>query len=34
LVSALNSPEEFAAEIKRQRAQAKQVVQAAGLAPQ
>lgn len=34
LVPALNSPEEFAAEIKRQRAQAKQVVQAAGLAPQ
>jgi tripartite-type tricarboxylate transporter receptor subunit TctC len=34
LVPALNSPDEFAAEIKRQRAQAKQVVQAAGLTPQ
>jgi tripartite-type tricarboxylate transporter receptor subunit TctC len=34
LVPALNSPEEFAAEIKQQRAQAKQVVQAAGLTPQ
>jgi tripartite-type tricarboxylate transporter receptor subunit TctC len=34
LVPALNSPEEFAADIKRDRAQAKLVVQAAGLTPQ
>ena len=34
LVPALNSPEEFAADIKRDRAQAKQVVQDAGLTPQ
>jgi tripartite-type tricarboxylate transporter receptor subunit TctC len=34
LVPALNSPEEFAADIKRDRAQAKQVVQAAGMTPQ
>jgi len=34
LVPAINSPEEFAAEIKRDRAQAQQVVNDAGLAPQ
>jgi tripartite-type tricarboxylate transporter receptor subunit TctC len=34
LVPALNSPEEFAADIRRDRAQAKQVVQAAGMTPQ
>lgn len=34
LVPALNSPEEFAAEIKRDRAQARQVVQDAGMTPQ
>ena len=34
LVPALNSPEEFAAEIKRDRAQAKQVVMDAGMMPE
>jgi tripartite-type tricarboxylate transporter receptor subunit TctC len=34
LVPALNSPEEFAADIRRDRAQAKLVVQAAGMTPQ
>jgi tripartite-type tricarboxylate transporter receptor subunit TctC len=34
LVPALNSPQEFAAEIARDRAQAKQVVQDAGMTPQ
>ena len=34
LVPALNSPEEFAADIVRDRAQAKQVVEDAGLTPQ
>jgi tripartite-type tricarboxylate transporter receptor subunit TctC len=34
LVPAVNSPEEFAADIVRDRAQAKQVVQDAGLTPQ